>query len=111
MAKSRLTPDYIEWVLRLNADQAAREMHKLNEENKELSRQQNAARQAMTKLAAEGKKGSKEWQNLKKKGTVLLMLKIRLLFFTDSSMSRICAKHLGVRALPLFAPFNAFLRP
>ena len=41
-------------------------MHKLNEENKELSRQQNAARQAMTKLAAEGKKGSKEWQNLKK---------------------------------------------
>lgn len=66
MAKSRLTPDYIEWVLRLNADQAAREMHKLNEENKELSRQQNAARQAMTKLAAEGKKGSKEWQNLNK---------------------------------------------
>ena len=66
MAKSRLTPDYIEWVLKLNADQAAREMHKLNEENKELSRQQNAARQAMAKLEAEGKKGSKEWQNLRK---------------------------------------------
>ena len=29
MAKSRLTPDYIEWVLKLNADQAAREMHKV----------------------------------------------------------------------------------
>ena len=66
MAKSKLSPDYIEWVLRLNADQAAREMHKLNEANKELSRQQNAARQAMAKLAAEGKKGSKEWQNLNK---------------------------------------------
>ena len=66
MAKSKLSPDYIEWVLKLNADQAAREMHKLNEENKELSRQQNAARQAMTKLAAEGQKGSKEWQNLRK---------------------------------------------
>ena len=66
MAKSRLTPDYIEWVLKLNADQAAREMHKLNEENKELSRQQNVARQAMTKLAAEGKRGSKEWKNLEK---------------------------------------------
>ena len=66
MAKSRLSPDYIEWVLKLNADQAAREMHKLNEENKELSRQQNAARQAIVKLEAEGKKGSKEWQNLKK---------------------------------------------
>ena len=66
MAKSRLTPDYIEWVLKLNADQAAREMHKLNEANNELSRQQNAARQAIVKLEAEGKKGSKERQNLKK---------------------------------------------
>ena len=63
---AKLTPDYIEWVMSLNATQASREIHKLNEENKELSRQQNAARQAMTKLAAEGKKGSKEWQNLKK---------------------------------------------
>ena len=50
MAKSRLTPDYIEWVMSLNANQALREIHKLNEENKELSRQQNAARQAMVKL-------------------------------------------------------------
>lgn len=66
MAKSRLSPDYIEWVLKLNADQASREIHKLNEANKELSRQQNAARQAIVKLEAEGKKGSKEWQNLKK---------------------------------------------
>ena len=66
MAKSKLSPDYIEWVLKLNADQAAREMHKLNEENKELSRQQNAARQAMAKLESEGRKGSNEWQNLKK---------------------------------------------
>jgi len=66
MAKSRLTPDYIEWVMSLNANQALREIHKVNEESKELSRQQNAARQAMAKLEAEGKKGSKEWQNLSK---------------------------------------------
>lgn len=66
MAKSRLTPDYIEWVMSLNANQALREIHKVNEESKELSRQQNAARQAMVKLESEGKKGSKEWQNLKK---------------------------------------------
>lgn len=66
MAKSRLTPDYIEWVMSLNANQALREIHKVNEESKELSRQQNAARQAMAKLVAEGKKGSKEWQNLSK---------------------------------------------
>ena len=63
---AKLTPDYIEWVMSLNANQALREIHKVNEESKELSRQQNAARQAMVKLEAEGKKGSKEWQNLKK---------------------------------------------
>ena len=43
MAKSRLSPDYIEWVLKLNADQASREIHKVNEESKEFERQQNAA--------------------------------------------------------------------
>jgi len=66
MAKSRLTPDYIEWVMSLNANQALREIHKVNEQTKEFERQQNAAREAMVKLVAEGKKGSKEWQNLKK---------------------------------------------
>lgn len=66
MAKSRLTPDYIEWVMSLNANQALREIHKVNEANKELSRQQNAARQAMVKLESEGKKGTREWQNLSK---------------------------------------------
>ncbi len=35
-------------------------------------------------------------------------VKIRLLFFTDSLMSRICAIILGVRVLPLFAPLGAF---
>lgn len=66
MAKSRLTPDYIEWVMSLNANQALREIHKVNEETKELERQQNAARQAIVKLEAEGKKYSKEWQDLSK---------------------------------------------
>lgn len=50
----------------LNANQALREIHKVNEANKELSRQQNAARQAMVKLESEGKKGTREWQNLSK---------------------------------------------
>ncbi len=66
MAKSRLTPDYIEWVLKLNANEAAREMHKITEQNKELARQTEATRKAMAQLEAEGKKGSKEWQNLNK---------------------------------------------
>jgi hypothetical protein len=30
MAKSRLTPDYIEWVMSLNANQALRAIHKVN---------------------------------------------------------------------------------
>ena len=55
MAKSRLSPDYIEWVMSLNANQALREIHKMNEESKELSRQQNAARQAMAKLESDDK--------------------------------------------------------
>ena len=66
MAKSRLTPDYIEWVMSLNANQALREIHKVNEETKEFERQQNAARQAIVKLEAEGKKYSKEWYSLSK---------------------------------------------
>ena len=66
MAKSRLSPDYIEWVLKLNANEASREMHKINEQNKELARQTEATRKAMAQLEAEGKKGSKEWQNLNK---------------------------------------------
>ena len=53
MAKSKLTPDYIEWVMSLNANQALREIHKVNEESKELSRQQTAARQEMVKLERE----------------------------------------------------------
>ena len=50
----------------LNANQALREIHKVNEETKELTRQQNAARQEMVKLERDGKKDSKEWQNLSK---------------------------------------------
>ena len=50
----------------LNANQALREIHKVNEETKELERQQNAARQAIVKLEAEGKKYSKEWKDLSK---------------------------------------------
>ena len=63
---AKLTPDYIKWVMSLNANQALREIHKVNEETKELTRQQNAARQEMVKLEREGKKGTREWQNLSK---------------------------------------------
>lgn len=63
---AKLTPDYISWVLTLNATQAQEEFHKLEKANKELQKQTNASRKAMAQLEAEGKKGSAEWNNLRK---------------------------------------------
>lgn len=63
---AKLKPDYINWVLTLNATQAQEEFHKLEKANKELQKQANASRKAMAQLEAEGKKGSTEWDNLRK---------------------------------------------
>ena len=63
---AKLKPDYINWVLTLNATQAQEEYHKLEKANKELQKQANASRKAMAQLEAEGKKGSTEWNNLRK---------------------------------------------
>lgn len=63
---AKLKPDYINWVLTLNATQAQEEFHKLEKANKELQKQTNASRKAMAQLEAEGKKGSTEWNNLRK---------------------------------------------
>lgn len=63
---AKLTPDYINWVLTLNATQAQEEFHKLEKANKELQKRTNATRKAMAQLEAEGKKGSAEWDNLRK---------------------------------------------
>lgn len=62
---AKLKPDYINWVLTLNATQAQKEYHKLEKANKELQQQTNATRKAMAQLEAEGKKGSTEWNNLR----------------------------------------------
>lgn len=61
---AKLTPDVIEWVLKLNSTQAQEEYHKLEKENKELQRQTNASRKAMAELEKNNKKGSQEWKNL-----------------------------------------------
>lgn len=63
---AKLQPDYINWVLTLNATQAQEEFHKLEKANKELRKQTEASRKAMARLEAEGKKGSAEWDNLRK---------------------------------------------
>lgn len=63
---AKLSPDYIEWALKLNATQAQEEFHKLEKANRELKNQTDASRKAMAQLEAEGKKGSTEWKNLSK---------------------------------------------
>lgn len=63
---AKLKPDYINWVLTLNATQAQEEFHKLEKENRELQKQTTATRKAMAQLEAQGKKGSAEWNNLRK---------------------------------------------
>lgn len=65
MAK-KLSPDYINWVLTLNATQAQEEYHKLEKANKSLKAETTASRKAMAELEAQGKKGSVEWNNLRK---------------------------------------------
>lgn len=44
MAKSKLSPDYIKWVLQLNATQAQEEYHKLEKANKSLQAETAATR-------------------------------------------------------------------
>lgn len=63
---AKLKADYINWVLTLNATQAQEEFHKLEKANKELQKETTANRKALAQLTAEGKKGTAEWNNLKK---------------------------------------------
>jgi len=66
MAKAKLSPDIIEWSLKFNADSAAKEMHKLNERNRELAASMEDARKKMKKIEAEGGMYSKEWKKQNK---------------------------------------------
>lgn len=63
---AKLQPDYIKWVVSLDASRAQSEIHKLEKANKELKASSAASRKAMAELEAQGKKGSAEWQNLRK---------------------------------------------
>ena len=59
---AKLQPDKIEWILSLNATQAQEQIHKFNEENKELQKNADAARKVMASVP----KGSEEWINAEK---------------------------------------------
>ena len=63
---AKLNPDYINWVLTLNASQAQEEYHKLEKANRELKKETEATRRKMADLEAEGKRGSAQWTNLRK---------------------------------------------
>lgn len=61
---AKLKPDYIEWVLTLNASDAQKEIHNLSEKNKELRDSNKDIKKAMTDLIATGKTGGKQWKRL-----------------------------------------------
>lgn len=61
---AKLKPDYIEWVLTLNASDAQKEIHNLSEKNKELRDSNRGIKKAMTDLIATGKTGGKQWKRL-----------------------------------------------
>lgn len=61
---AKLKPDYIEWVLTLNASEAQKEIHNLSEKNKELRDSNRDIKKAMTDLIATGKTGGKQWKRL-----------------------------------------------
>lgn len=61
---AKLKPDYIEWVLTLNASDAQKEIHNLSEKNKELRDSNKEIKKAMTDLIATGKAGGKQWKKL-----------------------------------------------
>lgn len=60
---AKLKPDYIEWVLTLNASDAQKEIHNLSEKNKELRDSNKEIKKSMTELIAAGKAGGEEWKN------------------------------------------------
>lgn len=61
---AKLKPDYIEWVLTLNASDAQKEIHNLSEKNKELRDSNKEIKKSMTDLIATGKAGGKQWKRL-----------------------------------------------
>ena len=61
---AKLKPDYIEWVLTLNASDAQKEIHNLSEKNKELRDSNKDIKKAMTDLIATGNAGGKQWKRL-----------------------------------------------
>lgn len=63
---AKLSPDYIEWVLKLNASEAQEEIQKLTANNKELASANKDLKKQMNDLIAAGQKESEAYKNLSK---------------------------------------------
>ncbi|WP_291585931.1 phage tail tape measure protein [Bacteroides sp.] len=63
---AKLQPDYITWVLSLNANDLQKEIHSLHESTKKLKDDNKGLRKEMADLVMQGKAGGEEWKNLNK---------------------------------------------
>ena len=66
MGKKHLSEDEIKYIVSAESGQAQREIHELTKATKELKKEEKERRTAMIELEAQGKKNTKEYQNLEK---------------------------------------------
>ena len=62
---AKLKPDYINWVLNLNAKQVHTEIAALEKEERDLRQEQKSLQNEMNKLVGAGKKNTQEYKNFK----------------------------------------------
>lgn len=62
---AKLQPDYIKWVATLDASQAEKEFHKLDNATRSLKESATATKKEMVELEKQGMKGSQAWVNLR----------------------------------------------
>ena len=71
MGKKHLSEDEIKYIVSAESGQAQREIHELTKATKELKKEEKERRTAMIELEAQGKKNTKEYQNLEKETKAL----------------------------------------
>lgn len=66
MGKKHLSEDEIKYIVSAESSQAQQEIHELTKATKELKKEEKERRTTMIELEAQGKKNTKEYQNLEK---------------------------------------------
>ena len=72
MGKKHLSEDEIKYIVSAESSQAQREIHELTKATKELKKEEKERRTAMIELEAQGKKNTKEYQNLEKENKIAI---------------------------------------